>query len=119
MTNQRRLFSFFALITIIGSWLVACTEDQPDSTTLPPLLTRPMLTLTDPVNVTVPVNAVVQRGGATGVFILQNQQARFRMVRIGKLLGPQRQILSGLHGNETLVLGDLTDVHDGSPVTEK
>jgi hypothetical protein len=25
-------------------------------------------------------------------------------------------ILSGLHGDETLVLGDLSEVHDGSPI---
>jgi len=27
------------------------------------------------------------------------------------------EILSGLQGSETLVLGDLSAVHDGSPVT--
>ena len=38
------------------------------------------------------------------------------MVRNGKNLNDRVEILSGLGGNETLVAGDLRDVHDGSPI---
>jgi hypothetical protein len=44
-------------------------------------------------------------------------EARFRMVRAGDARGAQLEILDGLHGDETLVLGDLSAVHDGSPIT--
>ena len=38
------------------------------------------------------------------------------MVRTGKNVNGRIEILSGLSGSETLVTGDLRDVHDGSPV---
>jgi hypothetical protein len=38
------------------------------------------------------------------------------MVRTGKTVNNRVEILSGLRGSETLVTGDLRDVHDGSPV---
>jgi hypothetical protein len=67
----------------------------------------------------IPRTALVERGGLPGVFVLQDGQARFRMVRIGKSAGNQLEVLSGLAGGETLVLGNLTEVHDGSPVAVK
>ena len=67
--------------------------------------------------VLVPQAALVERGGIPGVFVLSEaNQARFRMVRTGKNVNGRVEILSGLGGNETLVTGDLRDVHDGSPV---
>lgn len=67
--------------------------------------------------VLVPQVAVVERGGIPGVFVLtEKNQARFRMVRTGKSVHDRVEILSGLNGNETLVTGDLRDVHDGSPI---
>ena len=67
--------------------------------------------------VLVPQSALVERGGIPGVFVLSEaNQARFRMVRTGKNVNGRVEILSGLGGNETLVTGDLRDVHDGSPV---
>ncbi|MGE5242499.1 MAG: hypothetical protein ACM3NI_12715 [Bacteroidota bacterium] len=68
---------------------------------------------------TIPRPALTERGGIPGVFVLENHQARFRMVRPGKVGATQVQVLSGLHGDETLVLGDLAEVHDGSPLTKK
>ena len=52
------------------------------------------------------------------MFVLNNTgEARFRLIRAGRTSANQVEILSGLHGDETLVLGDLSAVHDGSPVT--
>ena len=51
------------------------------------------------------------------MFVLSEEnQARFRMVRTGKIVNDRVEILSGLSGSETLVAGDLQDVHDGSPI---
>jgi multidrug efflux pump subunit AcrA (membrane-fusion protein) len=64
-----------------------------------------------------PQSVLVERGGVPGVFVLGEEgRARFRMVRTGKNINGRVEILSGLSGNETLVTGDLRDVHDGSPV---
>jgi hypothetical protein len=70
--------------------------------------------------VLVPQAVLVERGGIPGVFVLSaDNQARFRMLRTGKHLNGRVEILSGLNGSETLVAGDLRDVHDGSPIDKK
>ncbi len=86
-----------------------------------PRLERPALLLnakpSELLRIRIPRQALVERGGVPGVFILsQAGEARFRMVRPGGTFGAQVEILSGLHGDETLVLGDLAEVHDGSPI---
>lgn len=100
--------------------LPGCQEKPPVPPPSLPSLERPVLTLQvkpDALStLTIPRPALVERGGIPGVFVLENNQARFRMVRLGKVSATQAQVLSGLHGDETLVLGDLTDVHDGSPI---
>jgi hypothetical protein len=87
-----------------------------------PHLERPVLTLREKpgesLTLDVPRQALVDRGGIPGVFVLSPAgEARFRMVRAGNTRGRRTEILSGLHGDETLVLGDLSAVHDGSPIT--
>jgi hypothetical protein len=84
-------------------------------------LPRPVATLEAQAGrVLVPQAALVEHGGIPGVFVLSaDNQARFRMVRTGKRLNGRVEILSGLSGSETLVAGDLHDVHDGSPIQKK
>lgn len=83
-----------------------------------PSLQRPVVKLkvAAPQRLLIPAVAFVERSGLPGVFVLDAGQARFRMVRIGMRRAGQLEVLSGLHGDETLVLGDLADVHDGSPI---
>lgn len=102
------------------------------------MLTRPVLTLAVPradARVLVPSAALVTRGGIPGVFVLQEStpfppgardaagtvlpEARFRMVKTGKTVDHRVEILSGLSGDEVLVLGELSEVRDGSPVAVK
>jgi len=71
----------------------------------------------DGLRISVPLSALTLRNGTPGVFVLENNEARFRMVRLGKTGKSQVDILSGLFGDETLVLGELDKVHDGSPIT--
>ena len=81
-------------------------------------LARPVLTLDATAGrVLVPQSLLVERGGVPGVFVLSEEnQARFRMVRAGKSINNQVEVLSGLSGRESLVAGDLRDVRDGSLV---
>lgn len=110
--------SLLAITSVL--WLAsACQQEvtviaQPDKTAL----SRPLLQLDarKATDLLIPEKAIVMRGGVPGVFVLQDNEARFRMVKPARQQGSQRQILSGLQGNETLVLGSLQEVHDGSPI---
>lgn len=64
----------------------------------------------------VPKDALQTRAGIPGVFVYRQGAARFQMVKAGRAVRDSVEILSGLDGGETLVAGDLTAVHDGSPV---
>ena len=108
---------------VAGLALAGCKKEPPVPPPSLPSLEGPVLALQvkpDALStLTIPRPALIERGGIPGVFVLENQQARFRMVRTGKVGATQAQVLSGLHGDETLVLGDLAEVHDGSPITKK
>lgn len=64
----------------------------------------------------IPQTLLVSRDAVPGVFVLENNQARFRMVLPGKHSRSKVEILSGLFGNETLLSDELDAMHDGSPV---
>ena len=101
--------------------LTGCGDRPPPE---PPPLTavpRPVLTLNiTSGRVLIPQLALVERGGIPGVFVLEDDAiARFRMVRVGKAAGGQVEILAGLTGTETLVLGELRDVRDGSLIAKR
>lgn len=64
----------------------------------------------------IPRAALIERNGIPGVFVLEDNEARFRMVRPGETRAGKVKILSGLFGGETLVMGELETVHDGSPI---
>jgi hypothetical protein len=68
----------------------------------------------------IPRAALVERAGVPGAFVLTDEGvARFRMLRPGKTAGERMEILAGLTGNERLVLGDLREVRDGSPIRNR
>lgn len=103
--------------------LGACSAGKPPSPPLVlPQLDRPVLVLHPTqamAGVSIPRAAFVDRGGLPGVFVLRNGLARFLMIKVGKVHGDNLEVLSGLTGDETLILGNLADVHDGSPIKVK
>ena len=117
MTTARALplAGMLAMLALTG-----CQEKPQLPPPLPPSLERPVLALqVKPdalASLAVPRTALIERGGIPGVFVLENHRARFRMVRPGKTMAAQVQVLSGLHGDEILVLGDLAAIHDGTPI---
>ena len=118
--NRQRLL----LIGIMMLALAACHGEPGTPPVSLPRLERPVVALhAKPgqlLKILVPRGALVERGGIPGVFVLSEAgEARFRMVRAGDTRGAQTEILSGLHGDEMLVLGDLSAVHDGTPITAK
>lgn len=99
--------------------LAACSTENPVAKQTDKItLTRPLLKLDSAkaTDLLVPANAIIKRGGTTGVFVLQDNEARFRMIKPAHQLGSSVRVLSGLVGNETLVLGSLQEIHDGSPI---
>jgi multidrug efflux pump subunit AcrA (membrane-fusion protein) len=116
--------SFIFFCALVGVLLNSCREQAASPAQTLPGLQRPVVTLkaapaTQPQRLYIPASAYVERGGLPGVFVLSAGQARFRMVRIGKRDGGQLEVLSGLSADETLVLGDLAQIHDGSPIAIK
>ena len=102
--------------------LAGCQKRPPAAPPSLPRVDRPVFSLNvkpeELLRLRIPRQALVERGGIPGVFVLSPAgEARFHMVRLGNTRGTQVEILSGLHGDETLVLGSLADVHDGSPIT--
>lgn len=108
------------LLLVLPMLLGGCSHETPGTPPAAlPTLQRPTLALAQDIdkrNITVPASALVNRGGWSGVYVLQDGRARFRLVRVGTVSRGQAQILSGLTGRETLVVGDLAAVHDGSPI---
>lgn len=123
--SPTRLLAFALIAATLP--LAACKKKPEVPPPSLPRVERPVLTLHvkagELVKLLIPRQALVERGGIPGVYVLQEtgaqppeMQARFRLVRVGRARDSQMEILSGLRGNETLVLGDLAAVHDGTPV---
>ncbi len=67
----------------------------------------------------IPREALTERAGQPHVFVLSDGEARARVVEAGKREGRQVAILAGIWAGETVVVGDLDAVRDGSPVTPR
>ncbi len=102
-----------------GFALAGCSDPLPAPRARPAPVERPVHALKGAApQVRVPSAALIERADVVGVYVLSPAgEARFRMVRPGRVVGAETEILAGLAGNETLVLGDLTSLHDGSPIT--
>ncbi len=117
MRFQIRIFS---VVAVAGLLFAGCGKKAAEPVPAA-VLERPTRTLDAKAGrILAPQSLLIERGGVPGVFVLNDEnQARFRMVRTGKTVNTQIEILSGLDGSETLVSGDLRDVHDGSPIRKK
>ncbi len=116
---SRRPPALAVLAAVLG--LAGCGDggEAPPAAPAPAPLARPVLQLdTLPGGrPRVPAAALVERAGLPGVFVLDPRgRARFRMVRPGRRFDGQVEILAGLAGHETLVLGDLAPLRDTTPV---
>jgi len=70
-------------------------------------------------SVRVPTTAVVQRGQLEIVFAVVNQHAQLHLVKTGKRVGDEIEILSGLEGDKTVVISGADQLTDGQPVEAK
>jgi len=63
-----------------------------------------------------PVSAVVQRGQLEIVFVVSDRQAHLRLVKTGKRIGDEWEILSGLDADASVVVEGADLLSDGQPV---
>ena len=64
----------------------------------------------------IPLAALVHRGQLTGVYVVEANILRFRLVKIGPRLGDKVEILSGLSAGETIVSSDVQKARSGARV---
>jgi RND family efflux transporter MFP subunit len=67
----------------------------------------------------VPASAVVQRGQMEILFVVENQHARLHLVKTGRRLNDETEILSGLDSGDLVVVDNLQQLVDGQPLQEK
>lgn len=65
---------------------------------------------------TIPANAVIERGQLQSVYVVEDGTARLRLVTIGTTRAGRTEVLSGLSGGEKLALPPFGSLADGSPV---
>jgi RND family efflux transporter MFP subunit len=70
-------------------------------------------------SVRAPFSAVVIRGQMEIVFVVTNQTARLRLVKLGKRLGETVELLSGVVAGEVVVVEGAATLLDGQPVQTK
>jgi RND family efflux transporter MFP subunit len=81
------------------------------------MFARADLTVAERPQMRLPVSAIVQKGQLTGVFIVdKNDTARFRLVRIGRSVGDQVDVISGLSPGTRLVAAPPLQLANGSAV---
>jgi len=66
--------------------------------------------------VRVPVDSLVVRGQLEMVFVAENQHAHMRLVRSGKRLGDEVEILAGVQEKDPVIVSGAVNLLDGQPV---
>ena len=67
----------------------------------------------------VPATAVEQRGQMEVIFVAAHQRAQLRLVKTGKKLGDEIEILSGLNSGERVIIEGVAGLHDGQTIELK
>jgi RND family efflux transporter MFP subunit len=70
-------------------------------------------------SVRVPTSAVVVRGQLEILFVVTNQRAQLHLVKTGRTIGDEVEILAGLNTGESVVVGGADLLTDGQPVEAK
>lgn len=70
-------------------------------------------------SVCAPTSAVVQRGQTEILFVVENQHACLRLVKTGRRVNEETEILSGLDSGDLVVVEDPRQLVDGQPLQEK
>jgi RND family efflux transporter MFP subunit len=71
------------------------------------------------ISMRVPTSAVVQRGQMEILFVVENQHARLHLVKTGRRVNDETEILSGLDSGDSVVIDNPQQLVDGQPLQEK
>lgn len=66
--------------------------------------------------VLVPAHAIVQRGGSDVAFVVAGGTLQQQTLKLGRTLGDDREVLSGLNGGDVVVLDPDASLKNGEPV---
>ncbi len=92
--------------------------DVPENQALRPgQFARLVVPIGETTSLQVPTSAVLERGQMEIVFAVENQRARLHLVRTGRRLHDQTEILSGLDSGDSVVVDNASQLVDGQPVT--
>jgi multidrug efflux pump subunit AcrA (membrane-fusion protein) len=65
----------------------------------------------------IPRGAVVERGQLTGIYLVDGEnQARFRLVRLGRVSGEQVEVLSGMEEGDRFIVAPTPMLNDGARI---
>ena len=67
----------------------------------------------------VPASAVVQRGQMEIVFVVAGSKAQLRLVKTGKRIGDEVELVAGVEAGEKIVIEGTAGLVDGQPVQSK
>ena len=65
----------------------------------------------------VPLTAIVQRGQMEMVFVAKDNKAQLRLVKTGKRIGGEVELVSGMEAGEKIVVDNAASLLDGQPLT--
>lgn len=80
---------------------------------------RVAVPVTEKMTLRVPATAVLQRGQMELLFVVHDGRATLRIVRTGKRVGDEVEIIAGLDPGEEIVATGADHLTDGQPVTIK
>ncbi len=67
----------------------------------------------------VPASAMVQRGQMEIVFVVSDTKAQLRLVKTGKRISDEVELVSGVNSGEVVVVENAAGLQDGQPLTIK
>ncbi len=77
---------------------------------------RLIVSVGDSNSVRVPASAVVVRGQLEILFVVTNQRAQLHLVKTGRTIGDEVEILAGVNAGEPVVVRGAALLADGQPV---
>jgi len=91
--------------------------ELPDGKDVPTgIFARARRTLPSEELLLIPETAVTMRGQLTGVFLVEDQVLKFRLVRLGRRFGDRLEVLSGLEVGDRIVSAEVNRAHNGARV---
>jgi RND family efflux transporter MFP subunit len=89
----------------------------PTAGLMPGQFARLAVPVGDSRTIRVPAAAVIQRGQMELVFVVVNGKAQLRIVRIGKRVADECEVVSGLNSGDQIVTEGAATLTDGQPVS--